>query len=66
MQEKDTREHFCVVETSSFMLYKLDKFIFDYSIFLNIARDHIDRHETMDNYLQAKMRICAQTRVSFV
>jgi len=60
------KKHICVVECSSFMLYKLKHFIFDYSIFLNIARDHMDWHETMDDYFGAKMRICAQTRKSFV
>ena len=66
MQSKSEKEHFCIVECSSFMLYNLDTFMFDYSIFLNIARDHMDWHGSMDNYFAAKSRICAQTRKSFV
>ncbi len=58
--------HFCVIECSSFMLYKLKYFLFDYSIFLNIARDHMDWHETMENYFDAKVRICEHTKKSFV
>ncbi len=66
MQSKSHKEHFCVVECSSFMLYNLDTFMFDYSIFLNIARDHLDWHDNMTDYFAAKSRICAQTHKSFV
>jgi UDP-N-acetylmuramoylalanine--D-glutamate ligase len=66
MQESSSRSHFCVIEASSFMLYNLDVFMFDYSIFLNIARDHMDWHEDMQDYFFAKSRICAQTKKSFV
>jgi UDP-N-acetylmuramoylalanine-D-glutamate ligase len=66
MKESSDKQHFCVIEASSFMLYKLDSFMFDYSIFLNIARDHMDWHENMEDYFAAKSRICAQTKKSFV
>jgi UDP-N-acetylmuramoylalanine--D-glutamate ligase len=66
MKEWSDKEHICVVESSSFMLYNLKNFIFDYAIWLNIARDHLDRHETMENYIDAKKAICENARHCFV
>lgn len=66
MKDWSDKEHICVVETSSFMLYKLKDFTFDYSIWLNIARDHLDRHLTMEAYTYAKMAICIHTRKWFI
>ena len=37
-------QHIFVVECSSFMLYGLESFSFDYGVLLNIARDHLDWH----------------------
>lgn len=48
------------------MLYDLKNFIFDYALWLNIARDHLDRHETMDNYINAKKAICENAQTCFV
>jgi len=66
IKDKSTKEHFCVVETSSFMLYNLKNFVFDYAIWLNIARDHLDRHGTMEEYIHAKRAICESARSCFV
>lgn len=66
MQGIQKKEHICVVETSSFMLYKIQNFVFDYAIWLNIARDHLDWHGTMEDYTQAKMAICINAKRSFI
>lgn len=66
MQDTEKKEHICVVETSSFMLYKIQNFVFDYAIWLNIARDHLDWHGTMEDYIQAKMAICINAKRSFI
>gem|GEM_PF-1475636 len=66
MQDTSSQEHFCVVETSSFMLYNLQNFVFDYAIWLNIARDHLDRHGTMEEYIDAKKAICENAQHCFV
>ena len=66
LKSKEDKEHICVVETSSFMLYNLENFIFDYAIWLNIARDHLDRHGDMDQYIAAKMSICKNSRHCFI
>lgn len=58
IQEQQTHyNHIVVLEVSSFMLRNLHNFIFDIGVFLNIARDHQDRHTGMDDYIQSKENI---------
>jgi len=51
------QEHIFVIEASSFMLYKLENFVFDYSILLNIAVDHLDWHKDLEEYRDSKINI---------
>jgi UDP-N-acetylmuramoylalanine--D-glutamate ligase len=46
-----------VIETSSFQLELLDQTHFNISVLLNITPDHLDRHNTMENYIKAKCNI---------
>ncbi len=46
-----------VVEVSSFQLESAGNFSPDVGLLLNISPDHLDRHVTMANYVQAKMRL---------
>ncbi|QWR76842.1 UDP-N-acetylmuramoyl-L-alanine--D-glutamate ligase [Candidatus Magnetomonas plexicatena] len=48
---------YIVTEVSSFQLESIDKFKPKVSAILNITPDHLDRHETMDSYVEAKARI---------
>jgi len=51
-----------VLELSSFQLettYSLKPFV---STILNISADHLDRHKTLDNYVNAKLRIYNQAK----
>jgi len=54
--------HIFVVESSSFMLYGLQNFMFDYTIFLNIARDHLDWHRDWAEYKWSKFNLLKNTR----
>lgn len=47
---------YVVLEASSHGLYngRLEGINFDYAIFTNLTRDHLDFHETMKNYAEAK------------
>lgn len=53
-----------VLEVSSFMLWKLQDFHFDIGIFLNLARDHQDRHRDMSDYLLAKANILSHADIA--
>ncbi len=49
-----------VAEVSSFQLETVCRFKPDISAILNITPDHLDRHHTMDSYIEAKARIAAK------
>lgn len=44
------------------MLWKLQNFQFKVGVLLNIAPDHIDRHGSMKDYLQAKVNILTNAK----
>lgn len=56
--------HMIVLEVSSFMLWKLQDFHFDIGIFLNLARDHQDRHRDMSDYLLSKANILSHADIA--
>ncbi|MCE2401279.1 UDP-N-acetylmuramoyl-L-alanine--D-glutamate ligase [Candidatus Poribacteria bacterium] len=53
-----TRKDVAVVEASSFQLESTFTFQPVVSVMLNFSRDHLDRHGTMESYLNAKLKIC--------
>lgn len=58
-----TDDSVTVAEVSSFQLETIMDFHPDISAILNIAPDHLDRHGTMENYIEVKKRIALnQTR----
>lgn len=54
---KTTDESVTVLEISSFQMETVYKFRPDISVILNITPDHLDRHHTMDNYINLKKKI---------
>jgi UDP-N-acetylmuramoylalanine--D-glutamate ligase len=48
-----------VAEASSFQLEDTEYFSPECAVFINLAPDHLDRHGTPENYLEAKLRIFA-------
>jgi UDP-N-acetylmuramoylalanine--D-glutamate ligase len=48
-----------VCETSSFQLEDSQRFAPECAVLINLAPDHLDRHGTLDSYLEAKLRIFA-------
>jgi UDP-N-acetylmuramoylalanine--D-glutamate ligase len=53
------RDATVVCECSSFQLEDADAFAPECAVFLNLAPDHRDRHPTLGEYLDAKLRIFA-------
>lgn len=57
-QVKDLEDNGIVVaELSSFQLEFVDKLRIHIGVLLNLTPDHLDRHGTLENYLEAKARI---------
>lgn len=55
----DCGTEYCIMEVSSQALdqCRTDGCHFDIGIFTNISRDHLDYHETMENYIAAKRKL---------
>ena len=62
-----TAKDLVVIEASSFQLETTEKFRPMVSVVLNLSRDHLDRHGTMEAYRAAKLKICAnQTSTDWI
>lgn len=50
---------YVVMEVSSHALAKdrIGKLLYDYVVFTNLTKDHLDYHKTMEEYLQAKLKL---------
>jgi UDP-N-acetylmuramoylalanine--D-glutamate ligase len=49
-----------ICEASSFQLEDTVEFAPEGAVLLNVAPDHLDRHETFENYLSAKLQVFAR------
>ena len=57
--ESTTDSSVSVLELSSFQLETISTFRPDVSAILNVSSDHLDRYADMDDYFNAKLRICS-------
>ncbi len=57
--DNDESEYF-VLEISSFQLDDIDKLKLHLSVLLNITPDHLDRYESFEAYIKAKLKITNQ------
>lgn len=62
--DKTTEESFMVSELSSFQLESIKNFTPNISVVLNVTPDHLNRHHSMENYIEAKSRIFANQKGS--
>jgi len=60
--EQATPKTWIVLEVSSFQLETIVEFRPHIAVILNITPDHLDRHKTFDNYVNAKARIFENQR----
>lgn len=60
--DKTTKESFMVSELSSFQLESIKDFTPKISVVLNVTPDHLNRHHSMENYIEAKSRIFANQK----
>ena len=57
LQVAESPHQYYVIELSSFQLDNMYDFRANIAVLLNITPDHLDRYETMQDYVNAKMRI---------
>ena len=55
----DQQFEYCIMETSSHGIefHRLVGCTFKVAVFTNLTQDHLDFHKTMENYLQAKLKL---------
>ncbi len=56
-EKKITKKTFFVIEASSYQLDYSKIFCTKYAIILNISADHIERHKSLKNYVNAKFKL---------
>ncbi len=56
-EKKITKKTFFIIEASSYQLEYSKIFKSKYSVILNITPDHIERHKSFKNYIEAKFRL---------
>ena len=61
---KEQRVAACAIEVSShaLVLGRVDGVVFDVAVFLNLGRDHLDFHETVEDYYLAKASLFTPER----
>ena len=61
---KEHRVAACAMEVSSHALTlgRVDGVVFDVAVFLNLGRDHLDFHETVEDYYRAKASLFTRAR----
>ena len=65
-EKKITKKTIFVIEASSYQLEYSKIFSSKYAIILNISADHIERHKSLKNYINAKFRLLdSQTKKCF-
>ena len=65
-EKKITKKTFFVIEASSYQLDYSKIFQSKYSVILNITPDHIERHKSFKNYIEAKFSLLNSQTKQFV
>ena len=56
--KKNNYKYVAIEVSSQGLAYnRLDNILFDYTVFTNLTRDHLDFHKTMDNYAKEKQKL---------
>tara|TARA_Y100000590_G_scaffold455423_1_gene604051 strand:- start:12867 stop:14192 length:1326 start_codon:yes stop_codon:yes gene_type:complete len=61
-EKKITKKTLFVIEASSYQIAYSRFFKTNYAIILNISPDHLERHGSINNYVEAKFRLVKQQR----
>ena len=62
MVERGVEYVFMEVSSHAIVLNRVDGLVFDVALFTNLTQDHLDFHESMENYFAAKADLFASTR----
>lgn len=54
------------VSSESFLTKRIPYLNFDVGIFLNISKEHLDKHKTFDNYLECKKKLLINSNIRII
>ena len=57
LEKKITNKTIFVIEVSSYQLQYSNLFSTNFAAILNISQDHIERHKTIQNYINVKFKL---------
>lgn len=57
LNEKISKNDYCILELSSYQLDYTKKINLDCAFFLNLSPDHLERHKSLSNYKKIKLKI---------
>lgn len=66
MVSKDIQYVVMEVSSHALCLHRVDGIHFDIGVFTNLSQDHLDFHNTMDEYLEAKSKLFANCAFSII
>lgn len=66
MNTEDVDVAIMEVSSHALVLNRVDGCDFDIGVFTNLTQDHLDFHETMDNYAAAKAKLFSMCKISII
>lgn len=54
------------VSSEAYLTKRIGKLPFDIAIFTNITKDHLDKHKTFSNYLECKLQLFKNSKISIL
>ena len=68
MIAKKRKKHFLILEVSSIGIKegRVNGFVFDYLIFTNLTKDHLDYHKSLQDYQDTKMNFMKNSNATLI
>ncbi|MEZ0535662.1 UDP-N-acetylmuramoyl-L-alanyl-D-glutamate--2,6-diaminopimelate ligase [Caldicellulosiruptoraceae bacterium PP1] len=66
MKQEDVKAVVMEVSSHSLELSRVDETDFDVGVFTNLTQDHLDFHQNMDNYFNAKLKLFKKSKKSVI
>lgn len=66
INEKNIQNIIMEVSSESYLTKRIPNLMFDVGIFLNISKEHLDKHPSFNNYLECKKELLRNSKIKIV